>query len=68
MFIRWLQHFITITGCTLVSPHILLLDGHVSQKTLDAIAFAGEHGLHLVTFPPHCSRRLQPLDRHCLGV
>ena len=63
LFKRWLQHFITIAGCTLESPHILLLDGHVSHKRLDAIKFARAHGLHIVTFPPYCTHRFQPLDR-----
>ena len=60
---RWLQHFISIAECKLESPHILLLDGHVSRQTLDALEFARAHDLHLVTFPPHCTHRLQPLER-----
>ncbi|KAK2160965.1 hypothetical protein NP493_1613g00075 [Ridgeia piscesae] len=31
LLMRWLQHVITIAGCTLESRHILLLDGHVSH-------------------------------------
>ena len=63
LFMRWLQHIITIAGCTLESRHILLLDGHVSHKTLDALEFARARDLHLVTCPPHWTHRLQPLDR-----
>ena len=59
----WLKHFATIAGCSKDDPHILLLDGHESHKTLEAIDFAREHGIVLLTYPPHCTHRLQPLDR-----
>ena len=62
-FMTWLKHFAAIAGCTKDDPHILLLDGHESHKTLEAIDFAREHGIILFTFPPHCTHMLQPLDR-----
>ncbi|KAI0229911.1 hypothetical protein LSAT2_019672 [Lamellibrachia satsuma] len=62
-FTTWLKHFAAIAGCTKDDPHILLLDGHESHKTLEAIDFAREHGIILLRFPPHCTHRLQPLDR-----
>lgn len=62
-FMTWLKHFAAIADCTKDDPHILLLDGHESHKTLEAIDFAREHGIILLTFPPHCTHRLQPLDR-----
>lgn len=62
-FMTWLKHFSSIAGCSKDDPHILLLDGHESHKTLEAIDFARQHGIVLITFPPHCTHRLQPLDR-----
>ena len=62
-FMTWLKHFATIAGCSKDDQHILLLDGHESHKTLEAIDFTREHGIVLLTFPPHCTHRLQPLDR-----
>ena len=59
----WLKHFAAIAGCTKDDPHIVLLDGHESHKTLEAIDFARMHGIILLTFPPHCTHRLQPLAR-----
>ena len=41
---------------------ILLMDNHESHCTLDSILYARENGITLVTFPPNCSHRLQPLD------
>ena len=62
-FMTWLKHFSSIAGCSKDDPHILLLDGHESHKTFEAIDFARQHGIVLITFPPHCTHRLQPLDR-----
>ena len=63
LFLVWLKHFVSFTGCTKDNRHVVLLDGHVSHTTLEAIEFACSNGLHLITFPPHCTHRLQPLDR-----
>ena len=63
LFLVWLKHFVSFTGCTKDNRHVVLLDGHVSHTTLEAIEFAHSNGLHLITFPPHCTHRLQPLDR-----
>ena len=62
LFLRWIRHFVSMAGCTKDSPHILLVGGHESHKTPEVVDFAKEHGVILVTFPPHCSHRLQPLD------
>ena len=40
-----------------LGPHILGL------YTTEAITFAVEHGIHLITLPPHCTHKMQPLDR-----
>ena len=61
--LRWIRHFVSMAGCTKASPRILLMGGHESHKTLEVINFAKEHGVILVTFPPHCTHRLQPIDR-----
>ena len=62
IFMRWLQHFTTFIKCSPKDPHILVLDGHHSHKTLEACLFAREKGVIIITFPPHCTHRLQPLD------
>ena len=60
IFIKWLQHFITYAKPTPERPVILLLDGH--NKTLAAIDFCRSHNVTLISFPPHTTHRLQPLD------
>ena len=44
------------------NPGLLLIDNHISHLSIEAIDMAKENGLCLVTFPPHCSHKLQPLD------
>lgn len=63
LFVQWLQHFVKSTGSSDTNQQILILDGHHSHKTLDAVTFAREHGVHMITLPPHCTHKLQPLDR-----
>ncbi|EFX78509.1 hypothetical protein DAPPUDRAFT_320484 [Daphnia pulex] len=38
------------------------MDNHLSHLHYDAVKFAKENGIILLTFPPHCSHTLQPLD------
>jgi len=63
LFIQWLRHFMQHTKCSKEEPCILIMDGHQSHKSLEAIELAREHGVIMVTLPPHCTHRMQPLDR-----
>ena len=63
IFITWLKHFHEWTHSSKANPQLLVLDGHHSHKTLEAILFAREHGIHLLTLQPHTSHKMQPLDR-----
>ncbi|XP_013077611.2 uncharacterized protein LOC106063716 [Biomphalaria glabrata] len=62
-FINWLKHFAAFVKPKPNDKHLILLDGHQSHKTLEAVNFARENGIELLTFPPHCTHKLQPLDR-----
>jgi len=42
---------------------LLILDNHISHKSLEAIEKAKQNGIVLLTLPPHTSSKLQPLDR-----
>lgn len=48
--------------CSKDDPILLVLDNHESHIQIEVIRKAKEVGVHLLTFPPHCSHRLQPLD------
>ena len=38
------------------------MDNHEGHCTLDAINYYCESGMVVLTFPPHCTQRMQPLD------
>ncbi|CAG4943297.1 unnamed protein product [Parnassius apollo] len=63
IFFVWLQHFIECVKPTTEQKVLLLLDGHTSHtKNLDAIEYAKENNVVLLSLPAHTSNKLQPLD------
>ena len=62
IFVQYLNHFVRHTRCSKDNKVLLLLDNHESHVSIDAINFARDNGIVMLTFPPHCSHRLQPLD------
>ena len=62
LFVKWLQHFMSITNASTATSQVVILDGHNSHKSLEAITFTVEHGIPLITQPPHCTHKMQPLD------
>lgn len=67
LFIKVLEHVKKHARCSKDDRIIMLMDNHESHCTLDAIIYARENGIVLVTFPPHCTHRLQPLDVGVMG-
>lgn len=63
-FVVYLEHFIKHTNPSAHSPILLLLDNHVSHVSLQAITFAKNNNIHMLSLPPHSSHRTQPLDRN----
>ena len=65
--LSYLKHFVKHTKLTEHSPVLLLLDNHQSHISLDAINYCREHHVTMLSFPPHCSHELQPLDKTVYG-
>jgi len=63
LFMKWLQHFKNNVFPTAENPVLLILDNHKSHCTLAGIEFCRENNIILLGLPPHCSHKLQPLDR-----
>lgn len=61
-FVYFMQHFIKYAHATKDQPTLLLLDNHTSHLSVAAVELAVEHGITMLTFPPHCTHRIQPLD------
>ena len=62
LFAETLGHFIKFIKISKSNPGLLLMDNHISHLSIEAIDMAKENGLCLLTFPPHFSHKLQPLD------
>ena len=63
----FLKHFVAHVRPSPTDKVILLLDNHVSHLSVDVLQFAKDNGVVMVSFPPHCSHKLQPLDRSVYG-
>jgi hypothetical protein len=66
-FLEVMKHFVKHTRCDKENPVLLILDNHESHIYLEAVLYAKENGVVLLTFPPHCSHKMQPLDISVYG-
>lgn len=66
-FLQYLKHFIKYTKCSVNCPVLLVMDNHDSHISVATLNLAKDNGVVLLTFPPHCSHKLQPLDRTVYG-
>lgn len=67
-FLSWIKHFIKYIGCTKEKPALLILDNHITHvKSLEILYLARDAGLQMISLPPHCTHRMQPLDVTCMG-
>ena len=63
-FLNWFKKlFLPAIAHISTSPGVVLfVDGHHSHLSLELIELAKEKCVHLICFPPHLTRILQPLD------
>ncbi|XP_065172178.1 uncharacterized protein, partial [Atheta coriaria] len=66
-FLTFLEHFKKFSNASLTHKVFLLLNNHSSHIHINALDFCKENGITLLSFPPHCSHKLQPLDRSVFG-
>lgn len=66
-FLQVLNHIQIHTNCSKDNPILLLLDNHESHCSLTGVLYARENGIIMLTFPPHTTHRLQPLDVGVFG-
>lgn len=67
LFPEVLKHIVIQTNCNPANPILILLDNHESHVTLNVIKYARDNGICLLSFPPHTTHRLQPLDVGVFG-
>lgn len=61
-FLKYLQHFVKFTISSIENCTLLTLDNHESHVSIEVIHFAKSNGITMLTLPPHCSNKMQPLD------
>jgi len=66
-FLLYLAHFVKNVRPSLTNCILLLLDNHDSHLSIDALDFAKKNGIVMLSFPPHCSHKMQPLDVSVYG-
>jgi len=57
-----LKHFTLHAKPSKEQPVLLLMDNHSSHEGYAGLKFAKDNGIIILTFPPHTSHKLQPLD------
>lgn len=67
LFLTWLKHFKKHAAASKENPLLLLLDNHSSHCSLSAYEFCRQNGIIMLSFPPHTSHKLQPLDLTFFG-
>lgn len=66
-FHTFLEHFKDQVRPSKENKVLLLLDNHASHTAVKNIEYCRDNGIILLTFPPHCTHKLQPMDRAIFG-
>ncbi|KAJ8888983.1 hypothetical protein PR048_008477 [Dryococelus australis] len=61
------QHFVKVSHSSKENPSLLILDNHESHLSIIGLDIAKYNGVTVLTIPPHCSNRMQPLDISVFG-
>ncbi|XP_072378033.1 uncharacterized protein [Diabrotica undecimpunctata] len=61
LFLQVLEHLIKYSSSSKENPSLLIFDNHESHVTVEVIMKSREAGVHILTLPPHCGNKLQPL-------
>ena len=61
-FLKFMAQFIKHANASKDSPTLLLLDNHTSHLSIKVIDMSIAHGISMISFPPCCSHKIQPLD------
>ena len=66
-FLTFMKHFVRHVRCSQEETVLLILDNHESHLSIEVLEFAKDNGVIMLSFPPHTSHKLQPLDRSVYG-
>ena len=66
-FLQFLKHFVKFVNPSNDRSVLVLLDNHHSHLDINVLNYAKDNGIVLLSFPPHFSHKLQPLDASVFG-
>lgn len=67
IFLIWLKFFVEVVRPTPDKKIILVLDNHESHKYYPALKYATDNHIIFVSFAPHTTHKIQPLDVSVFG-
>ncbi len=68
LFLQWFKHFIGFTAPIAANPVLPFFDGHYTHtRNPDLIDLAQDNHVIIISLPPHCSHKIQPLDKSFMG-
>ncbi|XP_072384418.1 uncharacterized protein [Diabrotica undecimpunctata] len=62
LFPQVMEHFIKYSSGSCNNPSLLIMDNHESHLSMETLDLAKSNGVTILTLPPHCSNKMQPLD------
>lgn len=62
-----IEHFVKHTRSSKENPTLLIYDNHESHISIKVLEMAKQNGVTILTLPPHCSHKIQPLDLTIYG-
>ncbi|XP_072380917.1 uncharacterized protein [Diabrotica undecimpunctata] len=62
LFPQVMEHFIKYSSSSCNNPCLLIMDNHESHLSMETLDLAKSNGVKILTLPPHCSNKMQPLD------
>ena len=62
LFFQVMEHFVKFSNSSPSRKSLLVFDNHESHLCPNVLRFGKENGVEILTLPPHCSDRMQPLD------
>ncbi|KAF2893032.1 hypothetical protein ILUMI_13144 [Ignelater luminosus] len=67
LFLKWLSRFVKHAHTSPQNTVLLILDGHSSHKSYEALEYAKQNDVVILCLPTHCINRIQPLDVSFFG-
>ena len=62
LFLEVMKHFIKYSNSSKENPSFLIYDNHESHLSIRVLNLAKDNGVTILTFPPHSTNKMQPLD------